>query len=125
MILGKWLYRTRSKELNGLFRFKCVAAFKVRLGHLNWNNSGGSATVGPTKQRHRRASAQRARASMSWLHWAERAGKLAGRGAGRAGPHGGESGEGGGGRALASQLDRKSGTGGARLPWFSYLFLNL
>jgi hypothetical protein len=33
------------QRTNGLFRFKCVAAFKVRLGHLSWNNLGGSATI--------------------------------------------------------------------------------
>jgi hypothetical protein len=43
--LSVLLYQTRSEELNGLFRFKCVAAFKVRLGRLSWNNSGGSATI--------------------------------------------------------------------------------
>jgi hypothetical protein len=29
-----------------LFLFKCGLAFKVRLRHLSWNNSGGSATAG-------------------------------------------------------------------------------
>jgi hypothetical protein len=34
------------RRTNRLFQFKCVAAFKVRLGHLSWNNSGGFATAG-------------------------------------------------------------------------------
>jgi hypothetical protein len=29
-----------------LFLFKCGLASKVGLGHLSWNNSGGSATAG-------------------------------------------------------------------------------
>jgi hypothetical protein len=29
-----------------LFLFKCGLAFKVRLRHLSWNNSGGSAIAG-------------------------------------------------------------------------------
>jgi hypothetical protein len=45
LILGMWLYQTRSKELNDLFRFKCVAALMVQLRHLSWNNSGGPATL--------------------------------------------------------------------------------
>jgi hypothetical protein len=47
MVLDPW-YVALSNEIrrtNGLFRFKCVAAFKVRLGHLSWNNLGGSATA--------------------------------------------------------------------------------
>jgi hypothetical protein len=34
------------QRTDGLFRFKCVAAFKVRLGHLSWNNLGGSTIAG-------------------------------------------------------------------------------
>jgi hypothetical protein len=48
MVLDPW-YVALSDEIqrtNGLFRFKCVVAFKVRLGHLSWNNLGGSATAG-------------------------------------------------------------------------------
>jgi hypothetical protein len=43
---GKWLYRTRSE---GLTRYSCLSVLlplRVRLGHLSWNNSGGSATAG-------------------------------------------------------------------------------
>jgi hypothetical protein len=29
-----------------LFLFKCGLASRVGLGHLNWDNSGGSATAG-------------------------------------------------------------------------------
>jgi hypothetical protein len=29
-----------------LFRFKCVIASKAGLGHLSWNNSGGSCIAG-------------------------------------------------------------------------------
>jgi hypothetical protein len=46
MVLDPW-YVALSDEIrrtNGLFRFKCVAASKVRLGHLSWNNLGGSTT---------------------------------------------------------------------------------
>jgi hypothetical protein len=42
---GKWLYRTRSE---GLTSYSCLSALlplRVQLGHLSWNNSGGSATV--------------------------------------------------------------------------------
>jgi hypothetical protein len=38
-----------SNEIRGtniLFLFKCGLASKVGLGHLSWNNSGGSATNG-------------------------------------------------------------------------------
>jgi hypothetical protein len=37
-----------------LFRFKCVAAFKAWLGHLSWNNLGGSATTLLLQCLHRR-----------------------------------------------------------------------
>jgi hypothetical protein len=52
--------------------------------------------AGPTEQRHRRASTQRAKAPTRRPHWTERekANELAGHGADRMGPHGGESGEG-------------------------------
>jgi hypothetical protein len=43
---GKWLYRTRSE---GLTSYSCLSALlplRVRLEHLSWNNSGGSATAG-------------------------------------------------------------------------------
>ena len=75
----------------------------------------------PAEQRHRRTSAQRARALTRWPHWAERerADELAGRGADRTGPHGGESGEGGGGGALAGQLGRKAGI--REMGFFSFL----
>jgi hypothetical protein len=42
----KWLYRTRSE---GLMGYSCLSVFlplRVRLGHLSWNNSGGSAIAG-------------------------------------------------------------------------------
>jgi hypothetical protein len=35
---------------NVLFLFKCGFAFKARLGHLSWNNSGGSATPSIRRQ---------------------------------------------------------------------------
>jgi hypothetical protein len=52
--------------------------------------------AGSAEQRHRRTSAQRARAPTRWPHWTkrERAGEKAGRGANRVGPHGGKSREG-------------------------------
>jgi hypothetical protein len=31
---------------DGLFRFKCVVASKAGLGHLSWNNLGGSVAAG-------------------------------------------------------------------------------
>jgi hypothetical protein len=45
---GKWLYRTRSKGLTGYSCLSVLLPLRVRLGHLNWNNSGGSATETPT-----------------------------------------------------------------------------
>jgi hypothetical protein len=39
---GKWLYRTE-----GLTGYSCLSVLlplRVTLGHLSWNNSGGSAT---------------------------------------------------------------------------------
>jgi hypothetical protein len=42
---GKWLYQTRSE---GLTSYSCLSALlplRVRLEHLSWNNSGGSATI--------------------------------------------------------------------------------
>jgi hypothetical protein len=50
----------------------------------------------PSKQRHRRANAQRASALTRRPHWAERqkANELTRHGADRTDPHGGESGEG-------------------------------
>jgi hypothetical protein len=47
MVLDPW-YVALSNEIrrtNVLFLFKCVAAFKVRPEHLNWNNLGGNATL--------------------------------------------------------------------------------
>jgi hypothetical protein len=43
---GKWLYRTRSEGLTGYSCLSVLLPLRVRLGHLNWNNSGGSATAG-------------------------------------------------------------------------------
>src|SRR5688572_32084242 len=42
---GKWLYRTRSEGLTGYSCLSVLLPLRVRLGHLSWNNSGGSATV--------------------------------------------------------------------------------
>ena len=42
---GKWLYRTRSEGLTGYSCLSVLLPLWVRLGHLSWNNSGGSATV--------------------------------------------------------------------------------
>jgi hypothetical protein len=42
---GKWLYRTRSEGLTGYSCLSVLLPLRVRLGHLNWNNSGGSATA--------------------------------------------------------------------------------
>jgi hypothetical protein len=77
--------------------------------------------AGPTELRHRRASAQRARAPTRWPHWAEweRVGELARCGADRMGPHGGESGE-GGRRACAS--GPTGPTGRNRGSWASLVF---
>jgi hypothetical protein len=41
---GKWLYRTRSEGLMGYSYLSVLLPLRVRLGHLSWNNSGGSAT---------------------------------------------------------------------------------
>jgi hypothetical protein len=43
---GKWLYRTRSEGLTGYSCLSVLLPLRVRLGHLSWNNSGGSATAG-------------------------------------------------------------------------------
>jgi hypothetical protein len=40
----KWLYRTRSEGLTGYSCLSVLLPLRVRLGHLSWNNSGGSAT---------------------------------------------------------------------------------
>jgi hypothetical protein len=42
---GKWLYRTRSEGLTGYSCLSVLLPLRVRLGHLSWNNSGGSATI--------------------------------------------------------------------------------
>jgi hypothetical protein len=41
---GKWLYWTRSAGLTGYSCLSVLLPLRVRLGHLSWNNSGGSAT---------------------------------------------------------------------------------
>jgi hypothetical protein len=41
---GKWLYRTRSEGLTVYSCLSVLLPLRVRLGHLSWNNSGGSAT---------------------------------------------------------------------------------
>jgi hypothetical protein len=41
---GKWLYRTRSEGLTSYSCLSVLLPLRVRLGHLSWNNSGGSAT---------------------------------------------------------------------------------
>jgi hypothetical protein len=41
---GKWLYRTRSEGLTGYSCLSVLLPLRERLGHLSWNNSGGSAT---------------------------------------------------------------------------------
>jgi hypothetical protein len=49
---GKWLYRTRSEGLTGYSCLSVLLPLRVRLGHLSWNNSDGSATsamAGPWK----------------------------------------------------------------------------
>ena len=43
---GKWLYRTRSEGLTGYSCLSVLLPLRVRLGHLSWNNSGGSTTAG-------------------------------------------------------------------------------
>jgi hypothetical protein len=47
---GKWLYRTRSEGLTGYSCLSVLLPLRVRLGHLSWNNSGGSATPPNTKK---------------------------------------------------------------------------
>jgi hypothetical protein len=42
---GKWLYRTRSEGLTGYSCLSVLLPLRERLGHLSWNNSGGSATI--------------------------------------------------------------------------------
>jgi hypothetical protein len=42
--LGKWLYQTRSEGLTGYSCLSALLPLRVRLGHLSWNNLGGSAT---------------------------------------------------------------------------------
>jgi hypothetical protein len=42
---GKWLYRTRSEGLTGYSCLSVLLPLRVRLGHLSYNNSGGSATT--------------------------------------------------------------------------------
>jgi hypothetical protein len=42
---GKWLYRTRCEGLTGYSCLSVLLPLRVRLGHLSWNNSGGSATI--------------------------------------------------------------------------------
>jgi hypothetical protein len=41
---GKWLYQTRYEGLTGYSCLSVLLPLRVRLGHLSWNNSGGSAT---------------------------------------------------------------------------------
>jgi hypothetical protein len=40
---GKWLYRTRSEGLTSYSDLSVLLPLRVRLGHLSWNNWGGSA----------------------------------------------------------------------------------
>jgi hypothetical protein len=42
---GKWLYRTRSEGLTGYSCLSVLLPLRMRLGHLSWNNSDGSATT--------------------------------------------------------------------------------
>jgi hypothetical protein len=42
---GKWLYRTRSEGLTSYSCLSVLLPLRLRLGHLSWNNSGGSAIV--------------------------------------------------------------------------------
>jgi hypothetical protein len=42
---GKWLYRTRFEGLTGYSCLSVLLPLRVQLGHLSWNNSGGSATA--------------------------------------------------------------------------------
>ena len=46
LILVKWLYQTRSEGLTGYSDLSVLLPLRARLGHLSWNNSGGSATAG-------------------------------------------------------------------------------
>jgi hypothetical protein len=41
---GKWLYRTRSEGLTSYSCLSVLLPLRARLGHLSWNNLGGSAT---------------------------------------------------------------------------------
>jgi hypothetical protein len=47
---GKWLYRTRSEGLTGHSCLSVLLPLRARLGHLSWNNSGGSATISDTER---------------------------------------------------------------------------
>jgi hypothetical protein len=43
------LYRAETRQINGLFRLKCVEVISAVwrwLAHLSWNNSDDSATAG-------------------------------------------------------------------------------
>jgi hypothetical protein len=40
----KWFYQTRSEGLTGYSGLCVLLPLQVRLGHLSWNISGGSAT---------------------------------------------------------------------------------
>jgi hypothetical protein len=42
---SKWLYRTRSEGLTVYSCLSVLLPLRVRLGHLSWNNSGGSTTA--------------------------------------------------------------------------------
>jgi hypothetical protein len=44
--LDKWLYRTRSEGLTSYSGLSVLLPLRGRLGHLSWNNPGGSATAG-------------------------------------------------------------------------------
>jgi hypothetical protein len=46
LIPGKWLYQTGSEGLTGYSDLSVMLPLRVRLGHLSWNNLGGSATAG-------------------------------------------------------------------------------
>jgi hypothetical protein len=95
------------------------AGERLKEGRGDWQ-------AGPTEQRHRRASTQRARAPTRQPHWAERerTGELAARVSDRTGPHGGESG--GRGKARASRPTGPKGRnkGEVGLLRFSHLFTN-
>jgi hypothetical protein len=71
---GKWLYQTRSEGLTGYSCLSVLLPLRVRLGHLSWNNSGGSATTdlpGPCVSTRPRALALRSdlgyRSVIRWL----------------------------------------------------------